>query len=121
MTSPNPKNARKNPGRPRKELTERRTYPVKVYFDQDSYRKLERRSKRTGASLSSIVYDLAVNGCVKEAIPREVLHTLRQIAGMANNLNQLAHEAHVFGYQRTAERTSQIADRVDSLLVSLNK
>ena len=47
------------------------------------------------ASLSSIVYDLAINGKINEPLSQEMMDCFRKLAGMANNLNQLAHEAHM--------------------------
>ena len=47
------------------------------------------------ASLSSIVYDLAINGKINEPLSQEMMDCFRKLAGMANNLNQLAHEAHI--------------------------
>lgn len=44
------------------------------------------------ASLSSIVYDLAINGKINEPLSQEMMDCFRKLAGMANNLNQLAHE-----------------------------
>lgn len=84
-------------GRPKLPDGEKLDCPVKVYFDRTNYTKLVRRSRRTGRPLSEIVYELAVNGYVKEAMPQGVAHCLRALAGMANNLNQLAHLAHFHG------------------------
>ena len=44
------------------------------------------------ASLSSIVYDLAINGKINEPLSQEMMDCFRKLAGMANNLNQLALE-----------------------------
>ena len=58
------------------------------------------------ASLSSIVYDLAINGKINEPLSQEMMDCFRKLAGMANNLNQLAHEAHIAGYEDVAAAIS---------------
>lgn len=86
------RNQKNKGGRPRSDEREKRKYSVKVYFDQGNYTKLLRRSKNRQCSLSSLVYELAVNGYVREAMSKEDATNLRSLSGMANNLNQLAHE-----------------------------
>ena len=41
------------------------------------------------------------------------------LAGMANNLNQLAHEAHIVGYNDVYSRDKELARRIDKLLQRL--
>ena len=98
-----------------------RLYPVKVYFDETNYRKLISRSQRTGRSLSTIVYELAVNGYVKEPIPHDVISLLRSLAGMANNLNQIAREAHVNHFLHVEKRAKEAADKIDELLIQISE
>ncbi len=108
-------------GRPRKSEEEMRLYPVKVYFDELSYRKLLNKQKRTGMSLSSLVFELAVNGYVKEPISKEVSSLLRSLTGMANNLNQLAHEAHICHFSQMEDRVRHLANNIDDILIQISK
>ncbi len=108
-------------GRPRKPQDECRKCIVKVAFDRDNYAKLCMLRDKQGKSLSQIVYDFAVNGCIKEALPQDVARYLRALAGMANNLNQLAHEAHIVGYNEVHQRNKGLAQEIDKLLQALDK
>lgn len=108
-------------GRPKLPDGEKRDCPVKVYFDRTNYAKLVRRSRRTGRPLSEIVYELAVNGYVKEPLPQEVTQSLRALAGMANNLNQLAHLGHIHGPQHIADENRRLMVEVSNLIVKLNE
>ena len=112
---------RKKGGRPKLPDGEKRDCPVKVYFDRANYTKLARRSKRTGRPLSEIVYELAVNGYVKEPVSQGVAHCLRALAGMANNLNQLAHLGHIHGAQHIANENKQLSQEISDLIVKLNE
>lgn len=111
----------KHGGRPKLPDGEKRDCPVKVYFDRSNYTKLVRRSKRTGRPLSEIVYELAVNGYVREPVSQGVAHCLRALAGMANNLNQLAHLGHIYGAQHIADENKRLSQEISNLIVKLNE
>ena len=120
MNSPTPKSPSKG-GRPKKSEDELRLFPVKVYFDEQSYKKLLNKRRRTGMSLSTLVYELAVNGYVKEPISKEEASLLRSLAGMANNLNQLAHEAHIYHFSQMEERVRHLANDIDEVLIRISE
>ena len=119
--TPKSGNQKNKGGRPRSDEREKRKYSVKVYFDQGNYTKLLRRSKNRQCSLSSLVYELAVNGYVREAMSKEDAANLRSLSGMANNLNQLARMAHVAGYGRDTATLAALVDRIDALLTRIDK
>lgn len=108
-------------GRPKLPDGQQRTHAVKVYFDDENYAKLLKRRKRTGKTLSSIVYELAVNGYVKEPLSKELASCVRAMASMANNLNQLAHEAHISGYVAVEERTRELSEKIAKVLVRVSR
>ena len=120
MNTPTPKSPSKG-GRPKKPESEQRLFSVKVYFDEQSYKKLLNKRRRTGMSLSSLVYELAVNGYVKEPISKEEASMLRSLAGMANNLNQLAHLAHISQFMEVEEEVREVARRADEVLIKLSE
>ena len=108
-------------GRPRKSEDELRLYPVKVYFDKASYRKLMNRSRRTGQPLSTIVYDLAVNGYVREPFTKEEVSLLRSLSGVANNLNQIARQAHVSNFLEVYDDVKEVVGKIDDLLIRFSE
>ena len=92
---------------------------MKVGYDSLNYAKLKQLQLSEGKSLSELVYEFAVNGYVKEALPQDVVKDIRALAGMANTLNQLAHEAHIAGYHDMYSRDNALAKRIDRLLQRL--
>ncbi|MBP1539554.1 MAG: plasmid mobilization relaxosome protein MobC [Prevotella sp.] len=72
-------------------------------------------------SLSSLVYELAVNGYVKEPIPKDALVLLRSLSGIANNLNQLAHLARVSHFIEVEAEVREVARRADEVLIKLSE
>ena len=105
----------------KKPLCERRGHVVKVGFDRLNYAKLKQLQQRDGKSLSELVYEFAVNGYIKEALPQDVGKDIRALASVANNLNQLAHEAHLVGYIDVHRENKALAQRIDRLLQTLAK
>jgi hypothetical protein len=108
-------------GRPKVADKDKKRNAVKVYFEDKSYRSLQRRSKRTGLPLSALVYQLAVNGTVKEPIPKEMSKAVRDLAGMSNNLNQIAHLAHIAGYLGAESEIKEIVTKIDDLLIKISE
>lgn len=108
-------------GRPKLPEKERRKCMVKVYFDAINYAKLVRKHKRTGVSLSTLVYELAVNGYIKEPISKEVATDLRRLSGMANNLNQLAHEAHKYSFPSVEKMVTELAQNIDKIIINISQ
>lgn len=121
MNPQTPKEKNSKGGRPKKPENELRLYTVKVYFDEANHRKLINRSRRTGQPLSTIVYELAVNGYVRESFTREEVSLLRSLSGMANNLNQLARQANTYGFQQMAIEIGNVAKKVDDLLIRFSE
>ena len=121
MNPQTPKEKNSKGGRPKKPENELRLYPVKVYFDEANHRKLMNRSRRTGQPLSTIVYELAINGYVREPFTKEEVSMLRSLSGMANNLNQLARQANTYGFQQMAIEVTNVVRKVDDLLIKISE
>lgn len=114
-------NRKKKGGRPKKDEAELRLYPVKVYFDAANYRRLKNRSRRTGTPLSTLVYDMTVNGYVREAFTKEELSLLRGLSGMANNLNQIARQAHISNFFDVYDDVKEVLGKIDKLLIRFSE
>ena len=108
-------------GRPKLPSGQKRNCSVKVNFDRKNYGRLLLISKEAGKSLSETVYELAVNGYVKEPLSQGVVYALRVLAGMANNLNQLTRLGHIHGPAHIAEENSRLSKEISGLIVRLNE
>ena len=85
-------------GRPKKEATEKLKYRVAVKMATADYFRLLTRSHEAGVSPSEYMRECLCNGHVKERLSEEHAGFIRQLCGMANNLNQLAHKANAGGF-----------------------
>lgn len=87
------KKERNRGGRPRKEETEKLKYRVAVKMTPPDYFRLLTQAHQTGVSPSEYMRECFRNGHVKERLSEEHAGYVRQLCGMANNLNQLARKA----------------------------
>ena len=85
-------------GRPKKEATEKLKYRVAVKMATADYYRLLTRAHEAGVSPSEYMRGCFRNGHVKERLSEEHAGYIRQLCGMANNLNQLAHKANAGGF-----------------------
>ena len=88
-------------GHPKLPSGQKRNCSVKVNFDRKNYGRLLLISKEAGKSLSETVYELAVNGYVKEPLSQGVVHALRVLD--------------------IAEENSRLSKDISGLIVRLNE
>ena len=107
---------RNNDGRPKLSTTEKKGYKVTVKFATVEYYSLKTRAKEAGMTISSFVRE-ALQGCeVKQRLSGIHLNYIRQLTGMANNLNQIAHKANSGGYVSAEMEAEALASRVDNVI-----
>lgn len=92
------KKERNKGGRPRKEETEKLKYRVAVKMTVLDYFRLLTQAHQTGVLPSEYMRECFRNGYVKERLSEEHAGYVRQLCGMANNLNQLARKANAGGF-----------------------
>lgn len=85
-------------GRPKKKATEKLNYRIAVKLAAADYFLLITKSGKAGVSPSEYMRECFRNGYVRERLTREHSAYIRQLCGMANNLNQLAHKANAGGF-----------------------
>lgn len=96
-------NNRKKGGRPKKAATEKLKYTLPhVRLSTIDYFRVKAKAKEAGVSLTEYQRQCLLYGHVVERISTEHLQLYRQLAGIGNNLNQLAHQANTYGYAHDA-------------------
>ena len=88
-------------GRPKKGATEKLTYRVAVKLAAADYFRLMTRAYEAGVSSSEYMRECFRNGHVKGRMSEEHAAHVRNLCGMANNLNQLTKLSHQTGFYRT--------------------
>ena len=89
-------------------------------FTLDEYYTIQERMKTTGITLSRYIRLAILNGKVVQRITPEDAGTLRQLSGMANNLNQLARKANAGGFSKAALELIGVKNRITELINRLS-
>ena len=110
-------NRTKKGGRPRLLNTEKKKYKLPpVRLGTIDYAMVKKRSRQAGLTLTEYQRQMVLNGQVVERLSAGQMELYRQLAGMGNNMNQLAHQANTYGYYRDAELYHENAKRVSNII-----
>ena len=102
-------NNRKKGGRPKKAATEKLKYTLPhVRLSTVDYFMVKAKAKEAGVSLTEYQRQCLLYGYVMERINTEHLQLYRQLAGIGNNQNQLAHQANTYGYEIYHDNAHQV-------------
>jgi len=80
----------------------KKTFFISIRLNKKLQLLLYALVRRSGKSRSKVIRELILNGYVKERISKEHIQIIRQLAGEATNLNQLAKKANTFGFKEVA-------------------
>lgn len=81
-------------GRPKKGAADKLKYRLTVKMATSDYYTLKGKARNAGISAGEFLRRCMKDGQVKERLTPEHTDYVRQLCGMANNLNQLARGAH---------------------------
>lgn len=84
-------------GRPRKDKYDLRHHHHKVGFTDLENDTIAYKAQQAGMEESEFIHDAALGAHVKSHISESQIEYVRDIAGMGNNINQLAHRANAEG------------------------
>ena len=83
-------NFRPSKGRPALPADERKSIIVPVKFDIDSYRQMMDKAITAGLNRSEYIRQISAKGKVVERLSPRDLKAIRDLQGIASNLNQIA-------------------------------
>lgn len=91
-------------GRPKVRASEKKKYRLPaVKLDTADYYSVLAKAREAGVSVTEYQRQCILSGYVVERVSTEHMDLYHQLAGIGNNLNQLAHRANTFGYATDAQ------------------
>ena len=69
-----------------------------LYLDLQEKKILKEKSKKAGLNQSEFLRSCIKGYKIKEQPTNEIREFIKQISGIANNINQIAHKANSYGY-----------------------
>ena len=83
-------------GRPKKPV--KRDMVKGIRFTKSEFYVVKQKAAKAGIGISSFIRQMAINGKIKPLLDEEERQIVRQLIGMANNLNQLTKQGHQEGF-----------------------
>ena len=111
----------KKGGRPVKEDIKKRRYRVNLMLNTEEYLTLASKSTEACLSFKDYLRSIIPKAEIRQHLSTETMGLIRQLAGMANNLNQIAHRANAAGYRDARTEYLFLAEKIDNLLNELEK
>ena len=109
-------NKSKPRGRPQISTLKRLTKSVTVKFSKPDYEKLRHRSKIANRTLAEYIRDAAFDARIVAKHSAEDAAIIRNLTGMANNLNQLTKLSHQTGFYRTKNIVMEVLEKLKSIM-----
>lgn len=108
------KNSRKR-GRPAKEKAKLST-SINLKLTEADFNKIREKAEKLGMKATQYVREMVLKGSVKSRFTLEELDLMRKLAGIANNLNQIAKKTNQAGYIMEAIEIMKIMTQIKRML-----
>lgn len=82
----------------------------------DEYGSLKIKANKAGINQSEYIRQCVKVSIVKQRITSELMNHIRQLSGMANNINQIAHKANAAGYPGVHKHCLLMNERLDNVI-----
>jgi len=103
-------------GRPVKGLSEKKAYKITVKMATEEFYSLKAKANFAGINRSEFIRQCIRTTEVKQRLTPELMGHIRQLCGMANNVNQIARTANAAGYFDVHLRCLEMNERLDKVI-----
>ena len=114
------KNRNRN-DRPTKSAAEKKGYKVSLKMATEEFYLLKSKARLAGITLSEYVRCAVKKSEVKQRLAPEHLGYVRQLSGMANNINQIAKKTNIAGYSEAGKELKAKTDLLDSIVKKITE
>lgn len=111
----NKEKKKKRRGRPAKENLKLST-SINLKLTEADFKKVNEKAGKLGMKATQYAREMTLKGSVKSHFTLEELDLMHKLAGMANNLNQLARKANSIGYKAAEKVLFELACEIKKLL-----
>ena len=103
-------------GRPQVGRLRKLSKSVTVKFSKIDYDRLCHRSRQANRSLAEFLRESAFNAQIVAKHSTEETTLMRNLVGMANNLNQLTRLSHQMGFYRTKNTVMELLGKLKRIM-----
>ena len=97
-------------GRPKLASYQKRTKCFRVMFTENDYIYIQSKAEQAGLSVNEFCHQAAMD-CLVSAI--------RDLSGIANNVNQIAHQMHTYGLEAVKQQCFSIISEVNRIITQV--
>jgi hypothetical protein len=105
-------------GRPKKAIL--RNKFVGVRFTAEEYRAVKKKAAEARFLVSDFLRQAALKVTINSRLSDEEMSFVRQLTGMANNLNQIVHRGHTEGFVFALIDFTRYREKIDALIHKLS-
>lgn len=109
----------KRGGRSRKKLSEKRSYSVLLKLNTMEYLMLKTKVNKAGINRNEFLRVLISESQVKARVTPKQMKEIRQLTGMANNINKIARRLNTYGVSTMPTELKLLKLLVDKQLKEL--
>ncbi len=103
-------------GRPIKRPSEKKRYKVTIKMATEDFYTLKAKASFAGINRSEFIRRCIRSSLVKQRLTPKLMRYIRQLCGMANNLNQIARTANTVGYSNIHSKCISMTKNLDTLI-----
>ena len=103
-------------GRPKLASYQKRTKCFRVMFTENDYIYIQSKAEQAGLSVNEFCHQAAMDCQVCQRISPEMVSAIRDLSGIANNVNQIAHQMHIYGLEAVKQQCFSIISESAELL-----
>ena len=118
--NPDDSNNRKKGGRPKANSVSRKSKTIGVCFSEPELYAIRHRAAKAKLPVSVYCHDAILDGVIKEPLKKEELELLRNLAGIGNNLNQLAKFAKFLSAKRLESEALPLLETIQNIINKLS-
>ena len=103
-------------GRPKLADYQKRTRSFRVMFTENDYIYIQSKAEQAGLSVNEFCHQAAMDCQVCQRISPEMASAIRDLSGIANNVNQIAHQMHTYGLDAVKQQCFSIISEVSRII-----
>ena len=103
-------------GRPKLASYQKRTKCFRVMFTESDYIYIQSKAEQAGISVSEFCHQAAMGCKVGQRISPELVSAIRDLSGIANNVNQIAHQMNIYGLEAVKQQCFSVISEVSRII-----
>jgi hypothetical protein len=89
---------------------------INLKLTESDFKTVKEKAEKLGMKATQYAREMTLKGGIKSRFTLEELDLMRKLAGMSNNLNQIAKQANKLGFSNSAMEIKIISEKIKKLL-----